>query len=114
MPTPKSAKITHVMLGTPVGNVIDLGDWYSQVHVVAKGPVRVQKLLLAPGTAAPSTPGADPKPANGLNYPEGWVDMATNDTDDFDADPAGQTKYRYIPIWEPTGSVGLDLILEAK
>jgi hypothetical protein len=112
MPTP--TKFTHVMVGAPTGGVLDLGDEYSQVHVSCTGPVRLQALLRTPGTAAPAAPLSDPKPAAGSNAPAGWVDLAANATDDFFADPAGQTKYRYVPYWEPAAGANLEVILEAR
>lgn len=97
MPTP--LKTIHTMTGGPVGDVIDLGDWYSQVTLTAKAGVLAKQLLQTPGSSAPSAPVATPLPASGAEAAN-WTEMAANDVDSFPPDPKGQLKYRYIPVWE--------------
>lgn len=104
MATVTPIKTLHSMTGGPAGDLIDLGDWYSEVTVTARGECNVRFQLQTPGSAAPSAPVATPVPAAGADA-SGWNDMVANDVDTFDADPAGQKKYRYGEVWEKAAAV---------
>jgi hypothetical protein len=104
MATVTPIKILHSMTGAPTGDLIDLGDWYNEVTLTARGACNVRFVLQAPGSSAPSAPVATPVPAAG-SAASGWNDMVADDVDSFDPDPSGQKKYRYGEIWEKAAAV---------
>lgn len=97
-------KMIHTMTGTPNGDIIDLGDWYSQVTITAGGACNCYAVAQAPGSSAPSAPVATPVPAAGAET-AGYNDMVTGDVDTFKMDPSGLTKYRYVLVWEKAAAV---------
>lgn len=97
-------KLIHTMLGSPNGDRIDLGDWYSQVTVTARAACNVKAALQTPGSDAPDAPAATPVPANGAEA-DGYNDMSANDVDTFAPDATGRKKYRYVLVWEKAAGI---------